>query len=117
MLKRDLCPICHSNPVAVNYVRDGVTHYRNSCASCIRKRKKLKPQPPAWVRTGYKKKAWCELCNFHAKNPVKQLFVYHVDGNLKNNDWANLKTICANCQIDILGSRLPWKPAPIIPDF
>jgi len=117
MLKRDLCPLCRANPVAVNYVRDGITHYRNKCASCIRKGKKLKPQPPAWFRSGYKKKDFCEKCNFRAKNPIKQLFVYHVDGNLKNTDWINLKTVCANCQIELVGSRLAWKPATIVPDF
>ena len=116
MLKRDLCPICSTNPVAVNYVRKGVTHYRNSCAGCIRKGRKLKPQRPGWLLSGYKKKERCEMCNFKAKT-AKQLFVYHVDGNLKNTNSFNLKTICANCQIELIGSNLPWKASPITPDF
>lgn len=117
MLKRDLCLSCKQNPVAVNYIRDGVRHYRNSCNSCIRKGRKLKPQPPAWARSGYKKPASCEVCNFKAKSPTKQLFVFHIDGNLKNNSWHNLKTICANCQIELIGNRVAWKPATIVPDF
>ena len=116
MLERKLCPNCHRNPVAVNYIREGTTHYRNSCAACIRKGKKLKPEPPAWVRSGYKKKSACEKCGFKFKL-VEQSIVFHVDGNLKNNDWPNLKTICLNCQQEIYKSRLPWKPAPIISDF
>lgn len=116
MLKRDLCPSCHLNLVAVNYIHDGITHYRNRCSSCIRKGKKLRPQQPAWVLAGYKKKERCEMCNFRAKTN-KQMFVYYVDGNLKNNNWLNLKTICANCQIELVGSRLPWKSAPLTPDF
>jgi hypothetical protein len=116
MLKRDLCPACRANPVAVNYVRDGVTHYRNSCSSCIRKGKKLKPEPPAWVRMGYKKKPTCERCNFKFKLP-EQSIVFHVDGNLKNNNHFNLKTVCLNCQQEVYKSRLSWKASPIVPDF
>jgi hypothetical protein len=117
MLKRDLCPVCLDNLVAVNYIRDGITHYRNSCSSCIRKGRKLKPQPTQWAKSGYKKPDRCELCNFKAKLPVKQLFVFHVDGNLKNNNWHNLKTVCANCRIELLHSRVVWKPSTIVPDF
>ena len=116
MLKRDLCPICRINLVAVNYVKHGVHHYRNSCASCIRKGKKLKPVMPAWAQSGYKKKDRCEMCNFKSKT-LKQMFVYHVDGNLKNTNSFNLKTVCSNCQIELAGTKLPWKPAPIVPDF
>jgi hypothetical protein len=116
MLERQLCPNCHTNPVAVNYVKDGVTHYRNSCAACIRKGKKLKPEPPAWQRSGYKKKANCEKCNFKFKF-VEQNVVFHIDGNLKNNVWTNLKTICLNCQQEIYKGRTGWRPAKIVPDF
>ena len=117
MLKRDLCPLCLVTPVAVNYVRNGVRHYRNSCTSCIRKGRRLREQPPAWVKTGYKKPVCCELCGFKSKIPAKQLFVYHVDGNLKNNNWHNLKTVCANCRIEIANGKVSWKPAAIVPDF
>ena len=117
MLKRDLCPICNDDLVAVNYIRDGITHYRNSCTSCIRKKRKLKPDAPAWSKSGYKKKEVCEVCSFRAKTP-KQMSVFYVDGNLKNNNWLNLKTVCANCKIDLVSTKkVAWKPAPILPDF
>lgn len=117
MLKRDLCPICNENLVAVNYIKDDVTHYRNSCAPCIRKGRKLKAVRPGWLKAGYKKKERCEVCNFRAKLPAKQLFVYHADGNLKNCNLFNLKTVCANCRLELIGGPLPWKPSPIVPDF
>ncbi len=116
MDKRKICPICQDNHVAVNYIRNGVRHYRGSCASCIRKKRKLKPTPPLWAKSGYKKKERCEVCNFKAKS-TKQLFVYHIDGNLKNVNWHNLKTVCANCRIDIIESKLPWRPSDLVPDF
>lgn len=116
MLKRDLCPICRTNPVAINYISEGVTHYRNSCSACIRKQRKLKKEAPAWQRAGYRKKPQCEKCGFKLKL-VEQSVVYHVDGNLKNNSEFNLKTICLNCQQELYKSRVPWKPAPIVPDF
>jgi hypothetical protein len=116
-MSRKLCPSCQINPVAINYKRDGITHYRSRCAGCIRAGRKLKEQPPAWAKTGYKKPERCEMCGFKAKLPVKQLFVYHVDGNLKNNNWHNLKTVCANCRIELGTSRVAWKPSAIVPDF
>jgi len=43
--------------------------------------------------------------------------VYYVDGNLKNNDWNNLKTICLNCQAAVLDAKLGWKPSDLVADF
>ncbi|CAB4129069.1 hypothetical protein UFOVP112_167 [uncultured Caudovirales phage] len=116
MLKRDLCPECRVNLLAVNYIKDGVRHYRNRCSSCIRKGKRLKAIPPAWAKSGYKKKPQCERCGFKFKL-LDQSNVFYIDGNLKNNNWVNLKTVCLNCQQEIYKSRLSWKPAPIVPDF
>ena len=116
MLTRNLCPVCHVNAVAVNYIREGVRHYRNTCASCSRRGKSLKKEPPAWQKAGYKKKTVCEKCGFKAKLP-EQLNVFYVDGNLKNNNHFNLKTVCLNCQPEVYKSRLAWKPAPLTPDF
>jgi hypothetical protein len=45
------------------------------------------------------------------------MFVYYLDGNLKNNDWMNLKTVCANCSININLSKTGWKQSPLTPDF
>jgi hypothetical protein len=116
MTSRDLCPTCRERAVAINYIREGVTHYRKYCAACIRIGRKLKPEPPAWQKAGYKKKLTCEKCGFKAKLP-EQLNVFYVDGNLKNNNHFNLKTVCLNCQPEVYKSRLAWKVAPLTPDF
>ncbi len=116
MSHRPLCPTCNERPVAVNYIKDTVTHYRKQCDSCIRKGKKIRPVPPQWVRRGYKKKPQCEQCGFKFKFPDQSL-VYHVDGNLNNCDHNNLKTVCLNCRAEINRSRLPWKQSKIVPDF
>lgn len=49
-------------------------------------------------KTPYKrfKKAICEQCGF-VPTHISQLDVDHIDGNRKNNDLSNLKTLCANC--------------------
>jgi hypothetical protein len=119
MTQRKLCGLCtqNPNPVAINYIRNGKTHYRNMCGVCARKGKKLKPQPPQWYKSGYRKKERCDRCGFKAELPAEQLMVFHVDGNLRNNDFSNLKTVCLNCRPAVYKSRLPWKPAGIVPDF
>jgi hypothetical protein len=116
MEQRPICPTCNTRPVAVNYIKEGVTHYRKQCDSCLRKGKKLKPKRPAWALSGYKKKPQCEKCGFSAKHP-DQLQVFHLDGKLNNTNWTNLKTICANCAIEVSKSKLPWKTSTILPDF
>lgn len=117
MKNRPLCPVCKHRPVAINYVKEAVTHYRKMCDSCIRKGKKIKPASPDWFRVGYRKKPHCEKCGFKAKYPADQLNVFHVDGNLNNNDRSNLKTVCLNCTQEVYKSRLPWAADPIVPDF
>lgn len=117
MNNRKLCPTCNQRPVAINCIKEGHTYYRRVCDVCARSGKKLKPKPPSWAQSGYTKKPQCERCGFKAKYPAEQLGVFYVDGNLKNNNWLNLKTVCLNCQQEIYKSKLPWKPAPIVPDF
>ena len=56
------------------------------------------------------------MCNFKATT-LTQMFVYHVDGVLKNINSFNLQTVGANCQIEISGTQAPWRPATIVPDF
>jgi len=97
MEARKMCP-CGANPVAVNYIKQGRTHYRTLCTPCIHKGRKSKPPAPSWFRSGYRKKPHCEKCGFKAKYPEDQLRVFYLDGNLKNNTNVNLKTICLNCQ-------------------
>jgi hypothetical protein len=116
MTERNLCGICTKNPVAINYVRDGRTYYRKMCGACARKGRKVKPKPPAWYQSGYRKKPHCDMCGFKAEVD-EQLLIFHVDGKLDNNDWVNLKTVCLNCRPIVGRKRLPWKPAGIVPDF
>ena len=116
MEHRPLCQSCTRNLSAVNYKRNGVTHYRARCSACARKNRKLTPQKPAWMLAGYKKKPHCEKCGFKAKYK-EQLSVYYVDGNLKNNAPLNLRTVCANCQITIVKEGLGWTQGDLVPDF
>ena len=71
---------------------------------------------PGWARSGYTKKDKCERCNFKFKF-LTQSRVFYLDGNLNNNDWTNLKTLCLNCQEEVFKSKLPWKPSPLVADF
>jgi hypothetical protein len=114
---RPWCQTCKDRLVAVNYVKENVQHYRSQCDVCLRKGKKIKATPPLWAKRGYQKKPHCEKCGFVAELPDQQLRVFHVDGNLKNVDWVNLKTICLNCQPMVYKSRVPWKPADPVPGF
>jgi hypothetical protein len=43
--------------------------------------------------------------------------VYHIDGNINNCKYANLKTVCANCQRLLHKIKLPWKRGDLTPDF
>jgi hypothetical protein len=112
MENRKLCPECHQRPVAVNCIRNERRYYRRRCDVCSRKRKHTRIAPPGWRRSGYSKKNQCELCGFRAQYP-EQLGVFYVDGNLKNNNWLNLKTVCLNCQLKVYKSRLKWAQDPI----
>ena len=116
MNDREICPVCEERPVAINCRKGNKTYYRKVCDSCSRKKKKLKPAAPQWYRMGYRKKDRCEKCNFKSKSS-KQMFVFHVDGNLSSIDSFNLKTICSNCKIEIYTSRLAWVVSSQIGDF
>lgn len=115
-MDRPLCVACHGNLVAINYRSGDKIRYRKVCAACARKGKKGKSPASGWQRAGYTKKLACDKCGFKSKNS-RQFFVYYIDGNLKNNDWMNLKTVCANCRIDINDGRTTWKESPLTPDF
>ena len=117
MSNRKLCPSCNAHPVAVNYIKEGRTHYRSLCTGCIHKGRKVKPPAPGWFKSGYRKKDKCERCGFKAKHPEDQLRVFYLDGNLRNNTSTNLKTVCLNCQVDVYKSKLPWQAAELVPDF
>jgi hypothetical protein len=114
MLIRKICPSCCIKPVAIANHRHGKTYYRNRCDQCYRLKKK--PKPAGWIRSGYKKKEKCEKCGFKFRH-AEQATVFHLDGNEDNNDWLNLKTVCANCAIAVKHSNLPWKASGLTADF
>ena len=114
-MNRPLCTSCFGNPAAINYKSGDKIRYRRVCASCARKGKKTRVSP-AWIKAGYKKKLVCERCNFKAKN-LQQIFVYYIDGNLKNNSWTNLRSVCANCRIELNLSKTTWRESPLIADY
>jgi hypothetical protein len=116
-MNRPICKTCTDNPVAINYTGKNKTYYRQQCAMCLRRNKKLKPIPPTWFRAGYKKKTKCDKCGFVASNIKTQLRVYYLDGNLKNTNLQNFTTICLNCQASLQDSKISWKPADLVPDF
>lgn len=115
MEMRPLCQ-CGQRPVAINCIKNGKTYYRKVCDHCSRAGAKVKKRPPEWARSGYKKKPACERCGFKLKYP-EQSNVFYVDGNLRNNNWLNLKTVCLNCQQEVYKTRVSWKAGPIVPDF
>jgi hypothetical protein len=116
MKQRPLCQLCRKKVAAINYYRHGKVYFRTHCDSCKRKKRGIKPPIPTWYKSGYKRKPNCEKCGFKAKYK-EQLNVYHVDGNLSNASWSNLKTVCTNCQIEIANEGLGWRQGDLVPDF
>jgi hypothetical protein len=114
MMERKLCPCCRVKPVAVAYHKYGRIYYRSRCWICYKK--KRKPLPPGWLKSGYTKKEKCEKCGFKFRH-AEQAHVFHLDGNENNNNWVNLKTICANCAVAVKHSNLPWKASGLTADF
>ena len=60
-------------------------------------------------------KSECDKCGF--KGHAEQFNVYHIDGNLTNTHFNNLKTICANCQRLLQKKGVKWKQGDLVPDF
>jgi hypothetical protein len=110
---RELCNKCKQRPVAINYYKEGKPFYRSQCDHCCRGRKETRP---LWALSGYKKKLSCEKCSFTSKN-TEQFDVFYVDGDLTNNRYSNLKTICANCQRVLHKEGVKWKQGDLRPDF
>ena len=110
---RPLCK-CGLRPRAINYIKNKKTYYRSLCELCMAHG--LYYRVPRWLRAGYKMKSICERCGFQSK--YQEVFrVFHVDGNLDNCRYSNLKTVCANCA-NILGLEgLPWKQGDLIADY
>ena len=105
---RPICNSCGKNHCAVNYIREGITHYRSGCDECGRKKKKLKPRKANWAKSGYKKKTTCDLCGFKSLFP-SQMTVYHIDGNLENIALTNLRTVCLCCIEVVKRKEITWR--------
>lgn len=114
-MQRPICQACEHHPAAINYKKEGKTHYRSRCAICINKNRKIKTPTPRWLLKGYKKKTSCDLCSFRAKHG-SQIQVYHIDGNLNNNELINLRSVCLNCGVLIQRQDSTWKPGDLSPD-
>ena len=110
---RKVCKTCRTRLAAINYHRNGKTHYRSECDHCARA---AKDGTPRWQRAGYKKKLKCDRCGYTSKY-AQQFDVYHLDGNLNNCRYDNLKTICANCQRLLYLLHIPWRQGDLIPDL
>jgi hypothetical protein len=114
-MQRPTCQSCHQRPCAINYHRDGITHYRSRCETCLRKNRGLKVRKPRWSASGYQKKMTCDHCGFRARYAA-QMLVYHLDGRLDNVAVKNLKTICKNCEVAVSRQDLPWRRGDLEPD-
>ena len=113
---RPLCVNCKSKPRAYAYKKGNKIYWRKLCDACNRKKSKKKiGGVTALQRSGYRKKSKCELCGFKARNQL-QLDVLFVDGNLRNTNNINLKTVCANCQRLSSVKRLGWKIGDLVAD-
>jgi hypothetical protein len=107
---RPLCS-CGRGPVAVNYYKDGIAHYRKSCGPCLRGVRIAR-----WQYAGYKMKNACDKCGF--KSPHKEVFaVFHIDSDLNNCKHTNLKTVCSNCQRILHKEGITWKQGDLVPDL
>ena len=113
---RPLCVNCKSKPRAYAYKKGNKIYWRKLCDACNRKKAKKKIGGiTALQRSGYRKKSKCELCGFKAQTQL-QLDVLFVDGNLRNTNNTNLKTVCANCQRLSSVKRSGWKVGDLVAD-
>jgi len=110
---RPMCK-CGERPRAINYKKNDKTYYRSLCEVCLSNG--LYHRVPRWKRAGYKIKDKCERCGF--TSAVAKVFkVFHVDGDLNNCRYRNLKTVCSNCSIIIQQSETRWKIGDLEADF
>ena len=105
-MRRPICKTCNKYYCAINYKRNGITHYRSICDDCGKK--KSKPKMHSWEKAGYKKKPHCDLCGFKSLY-ASQLIVYHIDGDLTNVAFNNLRSICLNCVEVVKRKEVNWK--------
>jgi len=113
---RPICKQCNKNPRAINYIRDGVKHYRSICDECGKKKTKTKQKSPNWARAGYKKKSVCDNCGFKSIYNT-QMTVFHIDGDLRNTNFGNLRSICLNCVEIVKRQKVTWKRGDLQVDY
>lgn len=110
------CENCNRHPVTVNYVRNDKTYYRKICYYCTKEKKQAKEQVKQLLKkSGYKKKAICDRCNFVSKTP-EQIKIHYRDRNLYNVSSNNLRSYCINCVIEVRNNPAADKRS-IIADF
>ena len=116
MINRPICPICNKNYCAVNCIKNSKRYYRKCCDACGRIQAKVPPRKPNWVKSGYKKKATCDLCGFKSQY-ASQLTVFHIDGDLENIHLSNLRTICLNCVEVVKRTEVKWRRGDLQVDY
>lgn len=115
-LIRPICKNCNKNPRAINYIREGIKHYRSLCDECGKNKNKSKSQSPSWIKAGYKKKQVCDICGFKCIYN-SQITVFHIDGNLRNTKFDNLRSICLNCIEIVKKQHVTWKRGDLQVDY
>lgn len=115
-LPRPMCKQCNKNFRAINYVREGITHYRSICDQCGKKKNKIKSRESLWEKAGYKKKPTCDVCGFKSLFPT-QMTVFHIDGDLRNASFSNLRTVCLNCVEVVKRKEVTWKRGDLQVDY
>jgi hypothetical protein len=100
---------CGKRTVAINYKKDGVTHYRSVCSACSKKNSIAKRK----YFKGYTKKQTCEKCGFKAQYP-EQLDIYVINSN--PSMIVNLKTVCLNCESELQHTN-QWPQGDLIADY
>lgn len=113
---RPFCPKCNKNLCAINYKRNGILHYRSMCNECGRNKPKKKTNPQKWQIAGYIKKPACDLCGFKSIYS-SQITVFHIDGNLENIQFSNLRSICLNCVEVVKRKQVNWKRGDLQVDY
>lgn len=101
IVMRKTCEHCKKNPAAINYKYRDRVYYRKSCERCIKKQKQQKQSHIQLLKkSGYKKKTQCDRCGFRSKTN-KQIEIYYLDKNKHNVSFANLRSFCINCIIEL----------------
>lgn len=102
--ERKICE-CGRRPVAINYKKNSITHYRSTCSTCIKeKRKARKTTYPNYI-----KKEACEKCGF------KPIFAEQLDVFVDEQS-DTIKTVCLNCKEELVHTKT-WKQGDLIADF